>query len=76
MGFPDILSLVVRKDTRRPGIGYYGAGGGVEDVARWRSELEETYAFQWPAEPPGAPWANRLREEAAPGRPDGDGTEA
>ena len=27
-GFPDILSLVVRKDTGRPGIGYYSAGGG------------------------------------------------
>ena len=75
-GFPDILSLVVRKDTGRPGIGYYSAGGGVEDVARWRSELEEAYAFQWPAEPPGAPWASCLREEAAPGRPDGDRTEA
>ena len=75
-GFPDILSLVVRKDTGRPGIGYYSGGGGTEDVARWRSELEETYAFQWPAEPPGALWANCLREEAAPGRPDGDGTEA
>jgi hypothetical protein len=50
--FPDILSLVVRKDTGRPGIGFYGANGGVEDVALWRAELRETHDFDWPLDPP------------------------
>ena len=53
-GFPDILSLVVRKDTGRPGIGFYGSNGGVEDVALWRAALRETHDFDWPLDPPGA----------------------
>ena len=51
-GFPDILSLVVRKDTGRPGIGFYGANAGVEDIALWRAELRETHDFDWPLDPP------------------------
>ena len=51
-GFPDILSLVVRKDTGRPGVGFYGANGGVEDIALWEAELRETHDFDWPLDPP------------------------
>ena len=51
-GFPDILSLVVRKDTGEPGDGWWGATGGHRVAQMWLDELALVHAFDWPASLP------------------------
>ena len=46
-GYPDIASLVVRKDSGRPGDGWWSEAGGI-NMEMWRDELARVHAFQWP----------------------------
>ena len=50
--FPDIASLVVRKDTGEPGDGWWPSMGDHRDTRIWRDELESAHAFDWPEAPP------------------------
>ena len=51
-GYPDIASLVVRKDTGEPGDGWWGATGGHRVAQMWLDELALVHAFDWPASLP------------------------
>ena len=51
-GYPDIASLVVRKDTREPGDGWWEATGGHRVAQMWLDELALVHAFDWPASLP------------------------
>ena len=46
--FPDMASLVVRKDTGEPGNGWWETTGGHKVAQIWRDELALTHAFDWP----------------------------
>jgi len=50
--FPDIASLVVRRDTGEPGEGWWPSTGPYRDTRIWRDELESAHAFDWPEAPP------------------------
>ncbi len=56
--WPLLSTLVVRKDTGKPGKGYGHASGNLSD---WRSEVEVCIRFRgYPREPPSLGWWRRL----------------
>ncbi len=46
--YPDIASLVVRKDTGKPGGGWWASMGGYRNIQIWHDELESAHSFAWP----------------------------
>ena len=51
-GYPDLASLVVRKDTGVPGEGWWTSTGGNLILDLWRDELNAVFEFDWPDELP------------------------
>lgn len=48
-GLPDLASLVVRKDTGMPGIGWHGPTPSADPDRAWADALGECLAYPWPA---------------------------
>ena len=47
-GLPDLSALVVRKDTGKPGGGWFTPGG---DESSWVAALEDCFSRRWPLRP-------------------------
>lgn len=50
-GLPDLCSLVVRKDTGKPGGGWHGPNPSADPDRAWAEALAECLAYPWPAKP-------------------------
>lgn len=62
---PDLSALVVRKDTGKPGGGWFGLDRPGDGQAAWVEALAECFAYRWPLRPDP-----RLLAETAPDWPD------
>lgn len=51
-GYPDIASLVVRKDTGEPGDGWWDFAGGAHVRQVWLEEVRAAQNFPWPEQLP------------------------
>ncbi len=67
---PDLASLVVRKDTGMPGIGWHGPFPASDPDRAWADALAQCLAYPWPSRPDprllnttGAPAGLRSRRD-------------
>ena len=51
-GVPDLAALVVRKDTGRPGLGWYAGEVTDDPVGAWADAVASCIRHPWPARPP------------------------
>lgn len=49
IGLPDLSSLVVRKDTGTPGIGWHGPSPSADPARAWAEALSHCLTHPWPS---------------------------